>query len=313
MSHAYTFATTKDTGNIALQMALYVIAMHVNVETGTTYCGIKMLMREARVKSDRTMRNYIKQLEDAGFIKREKRFRKNGGKSTDLIELVGFLEWRARDGIPATRVVGDAAGFTGGGQNGSGVDRERQELPEPSGTLSAGPSGTLATGECDQSSNGSGYHQDDARARTGTDGRLPFTADVIDEVYSLGLDPEVLIQRYRAAAKRTRIADPSAYLLRMARDDVAKRTGVTAEDVKRCSSRNRGERKANLAAACGAFDKPSTAAIESHTRRRGKGVVDAALATLARRTFKSQADADRAFFQEIANVSLRPKREKVAV
>ena len=93
MNHAYTFATTKDTGNIALQMALYVIAMHINVETGKTYAGIKTLMAEAKVKSDRTMRNYIARLEEMGLVRRERRTRQNGSNTTNNIELVGFLEW----------------------------------------------------------------------------------------------------------------------------------------------------------------------------------------------------------------------------
>ena len=144
MIHAYTYATTKNTGNIALQMALYVIAMHVNVETGKTYCGVKTLMAEAKVKSDRTMRNYIAKLEAMGLIKREKRTRTNGGNSTDLIELVGFVDWfRAQRGV-----VDPAAKATGGSTpNGApGPPERRQKLPGGSGSPGLpGGSGKLAT------------------------------------------------------------------------------------------------------------------------------------------------------------------------
>ena len=140
MSHAYTFAATKDTGNIALQMTLYVIAMHVNVETGKTFASIKTLMAEARVKSDRTMRNYLSELEAAGFIKREKRTRKDGGNSTDNIELCGFLEW-FRATFP-DRFEKAAARFTGGSGGGS----KRQDLPAPPVANATGAPGRQATG-----------------------------------------------------------------------------------------------------------------------------------------------------------------------
>lgn len=118
MPHAYTYAVSKDTGSIALQMTLYVIAMHVNVETGCTYAGIKTLMREARVKSDRTMRNYVAKLEAKGLIRRQRRHRKDGSRSTDNIELVGFRDWylaHLRVADPAAKITGGgAARFTGG-------------------------------------------------------------------------------------------------------------------------------------------------------------------------------------------------------
>lgn len=140
MIHAYTYATTKDTGNIALQMALYVIAMHVNVETGKTFAGIRTLMAEAKVKSDRTMRNYIAKLEAKGFIKREKRTRPNGANTSDLIELCGFREW-----FLAQRGVADpAAKNTGGSQTDGGSNPpapKRQKLPGGSGS-SGLPGGT---------------------------------------------------------------------------------------------------------------------------------------------------------------------------
>lgn len=128
--HAYSYATTKDAGNPALQMTLYVIACHVNVETGETYCGIKTLMREAKVKSDRTMRTYLAKLEEKGLINRSKRKRKNGANSTDALELVGFLEWDAiRRGEKIT-VVEAAAEFTGGvSENVENPTDERQNLP----------------------------------------------------------------------------------------------------------------------------------------------------------------------------------------
>jgi hypothetical protein len=65
---------------------------------------------------------------------------------------------------------------------------------------------------------------------SGTDGtagqRLPFTADVLKEIGSLGLDVAAIIERYRERTAGRHIVDPSAYLLRIARDEAAKRLGV---------------------------------------------------------------------------------------
>jgi hypothetical protein len=121
-SKAYTYAAMQDTGSAAMQLTLYVIAEHVNVENGKTYCSVKTLMREAHVKSDRTMRNYLAQLEARGFIKREKRQRDDGGNTSDLIELVGFLRWYASNGGPP---LPDGTGQLGdiGGKNYRGVAR----------------------------------------------------------------------------------------------------------------------------------------------------------------------------------------------
>jgi hypothetical protein len=142
--HAYTFATSRDTGDIALQMTLYVIAMHVNVETGQTYAGVRTLMREAKIKSDKTMRNYLKELEAMGFIKREKRQRTNGGKTTDNIELCGFLKWfRALRGEPEmTPPV-----------NSTGGDPPVDSLPDPPVASLPDPPVDKATGLTNSSSN----------------------------------------------------------------------------------------------------------------------------------------------------------------
>jgi hypothetical protein len=98
----------------------------------------------------------------------------------------------------------------------------------------------------------------------------------------------------------------------MARDEHAKQTGVTVEAVKACLARNRDERKANLAAACGAFDKPSIGLVEQTVRLRGRDIVNAALRCIEGRKFESQSAADSAFTHAIGNVALRPKYNKAA-
>jgi hypothetical protein len=72
---------------------------------------------------------------------------------------------------------------------------------------------------------------------------------VLDEVRLLGLDVERLLDRFfeyesKKASKGSPIADRSAYLLKMAREEVAKSNGVSAEDLKGITSpdeRKRGE------------------------------------------------------------------------
>lgn len=134
---AYTYATTKDTGNPARQLLLYVIAEHVNVETGATYCSIKTLMAETKIRSDRTLRNHLRILERDGFIARAKRYRTNGSQTTDNLQLVGFLEWSTKSSV---NVVDAAARITGGAGS-----FDRQELPEGAARITGG-AGSLSTG-----------------------------------------------------------------------------------------------------------------------------------------------------------------------
>ena len=78
---------------------------------------------------------------------------------------------------------------------------------------------------------------------------LPFSRPVLAVVAALGVDLDALINRYKklsakAAAKGRPIADPSAYLLKMARDACAKACGVSVEDIQEATSSNEWERRA---------------------------------------------------------------------
>jgi hypothetical protein len=110
----------------------------------------------------------------------------------------------------------------------------------------------------------------------GTDGatgeRLPFTTAVLAEIGALGLDAVAIVERYQRRTAGRRIADPSAYLLRMARDEAAKRLGVPANALVSLGSRNRAERACALAASVGAIAEPSPAVLRGIARRaRGRG------------------------------------------
>lgn len=143
-AHPYTFASTLDTGNPARQLVLYVIASHVNVEDGTTYVGIRTLMEEAKIRSDRTMRNHIAQLIEDGFLEKSPRTRRNGANTSCLLRLVGFLEWKAGNfGVPKrARVVEAAAKITGGSEG----DEEAARITGAPGNLSTAGPGNLSTG-----------------------------------------------------------------------------------------------------------------------------------------------------------------------
>jgi len=87
--------------------------------------------------------------------------------------------------------------------------------------------------------------------------RLPFSNSVLRECHLLDVDLDALIDRYfeaegKIAAKRKRIADPSAYLLKMARDERAKANGVNVDDLKDIASPNEWARGTALAKAMGA-------------------------------------------------------------
>lgn len=166
-----------------------------------------------------------------------------------------------------------------------------------------------------QSTNYTQTEKEDARARMeGTDGcvepLLPFTPDVLAQITLLGLDPAQLIQRYndRTKGRARTIVDPSAYLLRMARDEVAKTSGVTVEHVKGMTSRNRDERIKAATDATRAFSRPSDAAL---ARVKNCASLAEILADLAERRFTSQADCDRALEGEVVNARFRPPRKSV--
>lgn len=144
-------------------------------------------------------------------------------------------------------------------------------------------------------------------ASQGTDSQpaqtLPFTAGVLTEVARLGVDVDKLFARYEARTKGRCINDPSAYLLQMARDEAAKRLGVTAEQVKGTTSKNRSERIQAATEATAAFSRPSDGVLARV--RNCKHLADI-LAILARQKFKTQAACDKAFEGEVTNARFRP-------
>jgi hypothetical protein len=88
--------------------------------------------------------------------------------------------------------------------------------------------------------------------------RLPFSTDVIEEVQALGVDLEELVDRYqefaaKTAAKGRLIADPSAYLLKMARDKCAKPDAANPEELARAIDNLKGIASLNEWARAAAF------------------------------------------------------------
>lgn len=102
--------------------------------------------------------------------------------------------------------------------------------------------------------------------------RLPFTAAVLAEIGALSLDAAAIIDRYRQRTAGRRIADPSAYLLQMARDEAAKRLGVPVEALAGLNSGNHTERAMAQAAGVGAAPEPSEGVLRGVVRRtRARG------------------------------------------
>jgi hypothetical protein len=90
--------------------------------------------------------------------------------------------------------------------------------------------------------------------------RLPFSTDVIKEAEALGVDFEELVDRYqefaaKTAAKGRPIADPSAYLLKMARDKCAKPDASDPEELARAIENLKGIASPNEWARAAAFTR----------------------------------------------------------
>lgn len=90
---AINFAFTLPVKDPGPRLALIVIAHHVNYRTGNMFVGQDELAEEIGC-SERTLRRYLKALEEAGFLTREERRSDDGKRTTDCITLVGYLDWQ---------------------------------------------------------------------------------------------------------------------------------------------------------------------------------------------------------------------------
>jgi hypothetical protein len=128
--------------------------------------------------------------------------------------------------------------------------------------------------------------------------RLPFTADVLREIASLGVDVLGLIETFAVKTRNVRVKDPSAYLLQMGRQAAAKQHGVTADTLKAIATRDRVVRATELAAAVGFSAEPSPRALRTaafSVRSRGgdpEAVVRSWRASVAHKRFRSAPEVD---------------------
>lgn len=143
-------------------------------------------------------------------------------------------------------------------------------------------------------------------------GALPFSVATIQEI--IILDPcsiDKLIADYKTkVAKRKSgnpIRNPDAYLLKMAREIIAKRDKITIAQVAALSAaRTAQERATTLANVAGLFSVPSPE-IVARMSRYGAERVQAALDAVKGRTYANQRTADAAFEAELVNIRFRTR------
>ncbi len=92
MNETLHWADLQDAGNAQAQLVLFAIARHADWKTGECWPSQEALAEMSKC-SDRTVRSYLKQLEENGFIVRETRLRSDGGRGSDLIRLNGYADW----------------------------------------------------------------------------------------------------------------------------------------------------------------------------------------------------------------------------
>lgn len=235
-AQAYTYATTKDTGNTSLQFTLYVIANNCNNATGRTFASIKSLMRETKTKSDRTMRNYVKRLIDAGFLARHKRKRDNGGNTSDDLELVGYLDWLAGIETPV-----QPARITGG------VSPSKK--PMQPARITGGP-GSIPTGGIYLAS----IKKAENNRETAGNTTPVVSADTRRSVELMGVDLEELLAEM--ARKRERIRNPNSWLIAAAKRKASQTLGVSEAVVARMGSSDMKTRAQAMVAAVVASTSP---------------------------------------------------------
>lgn len=263
---AITYAKTLDVDNPMSRLLLFIIAENTFNDSGLCRVGQQVLAHDCRA-SERTVRTHLKKLDKATAIAIKAQPLPGGGRAPDTIELVGFLDW-----LRAVRGKPEPAKFAGskGGPN-------RQNRDTRTGKQVAG-SNKNRTSRSVQDGNSPPTHQPAARSAKngfqktddalGEDGkllipldhvvdlkadtsakRLPFTPKTIAEVRMLCVDPAELIERYHAeVAKGLECRNPNGYLLRMARQAVERREGVSEAHVKAMVGKDHVKRAAFLAA-----------------------------------------------------------------
>jgi hypothetical protein len=92
MNEPQAFVDLQDAGNAQSQLVLQAIARHADWETGACFPSQEALGVMAKC-TDRTVREHLSKLEDAGFITRTPRRKENGARQPDLITLVGYKDW----------------------------------------------------------------------------------------------------------------------------------------------------------------------------------------------------------------------------
>lgn len=90
---AINFALTLPIDESGPRLTLIIIAHHINYRTGDMFVGQDELAKEVR-RDERTIRRYLDYLEERGFIARQQNRSSNGKRTTDRIELCGYVEWQ---------------------------------------------------------------------------------------------------------------------------------------------------------------------------------------------------------------------------
>lgn len=90
---AINFAMTQPVEETGPRLLLFIIAHHVNWETGFMYVTQEQLADEIK-SSERSVRRWLEYLEVEGYIARRECRGDQGRRLPDEIELIGYLEWQ---------------------------------------------------------------------------------------------------------------------------------------------------------------------------------------------------------------------------
>jgi hypothetical protein len=262
---AITYAKTLKGMKPGERLTLFIIAENTFNDTGKCKIGNAELAYQTG-SGLRSVVRYIQALAAGGFIKISKQPRATGGSSFAHMELVGFVEWLAGIRNPKVPTVAFSAPEAKP-ESAKSVTRKCQQVALSNKTV------LQSVQDADQPKNAPTFREgasDWLIPSVGTDvipgavealttkrhptagiesgKRLPFTADVLFKIGQMCVPREALIAEFYERTKRMRVRDPSAYLLRMAREQRAKLDGVSVETVEAMYSHDR-ERRAEAMAA----------------------------------------------------------------
>lgn len=207
---AIAYVKTLDVDNPMSRLLLFIIGENTFNDTCLCKVGQQVLAEETRA-SDRTVREHLKKLEQAGVLIITPQPKSGGGRGYDAIEIVGFREWLGRNRPPPRTPQPDPEpeDFSGSGEAEIPSGSEAP-VAEQTGKQVPDRTGRQASGSNNDSRTNPVLNPPQSPPEGGGGGK--FQLDWIEELRREGCAPQVLdhflLPLIAAGLKPWKDADP---------------------------------------------------------------------------------------------------------